>query len=198
MSRGIQKPLQPAFYARHTVAVARDLLGCILEVLTPGGLVRTRVVEVEAYRGDKKEDPAAHSAAGRTARTEIMFGPPGRAYVYFIYGMYDMLNFVTEPEGSPGAVLIRGLEPLDSGWDLKALAGPGRLTRKLGIRKETHNGLLLQGPELRVLQGHSVPTSRIRTSARIGITKANDLEWRFWIEGSPGVSPHLLNKGLRG
>jgi DNA-3-methyladenine glycosylase len=191
--RRVTKPLPADFYARHTVEVARDLLGCYLEVLTPKGVVHTRIVEVEAYRGDENEDPASHSAAGRTARTELMFGPPGVAYVYFIYGMYDMLNIVTESEGVPGAVLIRGLEPLDSGWDPKDFAGPGRLTRNLGIRRSTHNGLSLQGPELKVAQGPRVPTPLVRTSARIGISKATELDWRFWIDGSPGVSQHKLN-----
>src|ERR1700744_2046059 len=103
------QPLEADWYARSTLDVAVDLLGKILFVKTKQGLTAGRIVETEAYRAD---DPASHSSRGKTPRASIMFGDPGVAYVYFIYGMYEMLNFVTEPHGEAGAVLIRGVEPL--------------------------------------------------------------------------------------
>ena len=101
------------YYSSHTVEVARDLIGKIIVTCQPSDPVSTltagRIIETEAYRA---QDPASHCAKGKTPRCAIMFGPPGVAYVYFIYGMYEMLNFVTEPDGKPGAVLIRAIEPI--------------------------------------------------------------------------------------
>lgn len=138
---GSAKKLPQSFYARSTLKVAPELLGKILCVRTSGGFVSGRIVETEAYRAD---DPASHSSRGKTARAAIMFGPAGVAYVYFIYGMYEMLNFVTEKEGEAGAVLIRAIEPMEgetlmrkrrhnprSRHDLSS--GPGKLCRALGI-----------------------------------------------------------------
>ena len=136
-------PLPREFYARPVLRVARDVVGKLLVHVTPEGVLAGRVVEAEAYRGP--EDRAAHSWSGRrTARTEVMFGPPGHAYVFFVYGMHWHLNLVTTREGAPHAVLIRALEPL-AGAELMAARrglpsdavrisnGPGKLCQALGI-----------------------------------------------------------------
>lgn len=154
--------LPRSFYERDSVTVARELIGTFLVsgLETGNATAIGRIVETEAYRQD---DPASHSYRGRTPRAAIMYGPPGVAYVYFIYGMYHCLNAVTEPEGFGGAVLIRALEPLkgaETMWqrrfphreytgtaaELQAIAsGPGKLTVAMGIRRESHNGLSLLG-----------------------------------------------------
>ena len=155
-----------------------------------------RIVEVEAYFG--KDDPAAHSAAGKTARNAVLFGPPGHAYVYFIYGMYSCVNVSCEPEGQAGCVLIRALEPL-AGLEkmarLRGLAasakprmltsGPGRLCQALGIVRATHNGLDLTDPasELQIHDDGFRP-EKITATPRIGIRKAVDNPHRFLIEGT--------------
>ena len=165
-------PILPrSFYERGTVTVARALLG---KVLVHGGKAG-RIVEVEAYLG--KDDLAAHASKGITPRTRVIFGPPGHAYVYFIYGMHECLNFVTEPDGIPGAVLIRSLEPL-VGIDGRA-DGPGRLTRAMGITR-AHNGRDLTRGPLTVRQG---PPRRFRiaVSPRIGIRHCADWPLRFYV-----------------
>jgi DNA-3-methyladenine glycosylase len=205
-----QKPLPQAFYARNTLEVARDLLGKTLIVKTRMGTSSGRIVETEAYRGD---DPASHSAKGKTPRASIMFGEPGLAYVYFIYGMYEMLNFVTEPSGEAGAVLIRALEPLENEALMRKrrslgraphakplrrmdlTAGPGKLCRSLGIEM-AHNGLPLTGPELRVVEEGFKP-ERILESPRVGIKLATDKFWRYFIAESPFVSRAPQNAEAR-
>jgi DNA-3-methyladenine glycosylase len=119
---GSPNPLPPAFFARKTVAVARDLVGCVLARRVGRRVVRSPIAETEAYVGP--HDLACHAAKGRTRRTEAMYAEPGRLYVYFVYGVHWMLNVVTEAEGYPAAVLIRGVE---------GTMGPGRLTAALGI-----------------------------------------------------------------
>lgn len=176
------------FFSRHTLEVARDLLGARLAVRDPqSGMAQfARIVEVEAYRAG---DPASHSARGITPRSRVMFGPPGHAYVYLIYGMYRMLNFVTEPEGKPGAVLIRGVEI--EGSSPSTAAGPGRLTNALGILM-SDNGLPLSGPRFEV----ALPIARssrrqvgsILVSPRVGIQQGQDRLWRFWIGGTEALS----------
>ncbi|HVP00207.1 MAG TPA: DNA-3-methyladenine glycosylase [Bryobacteraceae bacterium] len=185
-------PLPREFYLRSARQVARELLGKILSFRGASGMI----VETEAYLD--KDDGAAHFARGMTPRTRVVYGPPGHAYVYFIYGMYDCVNVVCEPEGTAGAVLIRALEPV-SGLDAmrrrrpairreEDLAnGPGKLTRALGI-KLAHNGVdLTEGP----ITIHAPEIARpfeIGTSPRIGIKKSADLPLRFFIKENHYVS----------
>jgi DNA-3-methyladenine glycosylase len=167
------------FYRRPAAQVARELLGKILSLDDASG----RIVETEAYLGE--DDAAAHSARGITPRTQVIFGPPGHAYVYFIYGMYDCLNIVCEPEGIAGCVLIRALEPLSG---LKGLAnGPGKLTRAMGINR-THNGVDVTKGPITIHAPDRPEKFEIAISPRIGITKSADLPLRFFIKGNLSVS----------
>lgn len=164
--------------------VARELLGKILSFENASG----RIVETEAYLGE--DDGAAHSARGITPRTRVLFGPPGHAYVYFIYGMYDCLNVVCEPDGIAGGVLIRALEPISG---LKGLAnGPGKLTRAMGINR-THNGVDVTKGPITIHPPQRPGEFEIATSVRIGITKSADLPLRFFIKGNPSVSRSRIN-----
>jgi DNA-3-methyladenine glycosylase len=186
------QPLPRSFYERPTVEVARALLGKIVS----HGKTSGRIVETEAYLGI--EDAAAHSARGITNRTRVIFGAPGHAYVYLIYGMYECLNLVAEPEGSAGCVLIRALEPL-SGLaimrrrrprvvGIEALAnGPGKLTLALGITRR-HNGADLTRGPLVVCERAEDDRFEIGVSPRVGISKAADLPLRFFIKGNRFVS----------
>ena len=172
-------PLARAFYRRPAPQVARELLGKILSLEDASG----RIVETEAYVGEG--DAAAHFARGITPRTQVIFGPPGHAYVYFIYGMYDCMNVVCEPEGVAGAVLIRALEPVSG---LKGLAnGPGKLTRAIGINR-SHNGVDVTKGPITIHAPKRAETFEIATSTRIGITKSADLPLRFFIKGNTSVS----------
>ncbi len=188
------------FYFRSPDFVARDLLGKVLARRLGGEWLTGRIVETEAYFG--KDDPAAHAFAGKTARNAVLFGPPGFAYVYFIYGMYSCLNVSCEPDGKPGGVLFRALEPL-SGLEtmtrLRGLtaaakpqlltSGPGRLCQALGITRATHNGLDVTSDksELQIREDGFRPKS-IAATPRIGVTKAADWPHRFVIEGNEFVS----------
>ncbi len=190
------KVLGTSFFARDTLTVARELLGCVIEVSAAGGAASGRIVETEAYLG--REDPASHAGRGRTPRSGIMFGPPGVVYVYLIYGMHHCLNFVTEQDGTPGAVLIRALEPV-AGRDLMArrrgldaarcrdrdlTAGPGRLCRALGIdRMWNGRSLADPGSGIRVLDGASAPPE-VLVGPRVGIRQAVELPYRFRVAGS--------------
>src|SRR5256712_11060171 len=185
-------PLPRVFFARNTLAVAKDLLGRFLVHETPRGRLIGRIVEVEAYRGPK--DPASH-AYRRTPRSQIMWGRPGMAYVYFTYGNHYCLNVVTEPEGIAGAVLLRAIEPLEGieamrrargiHDDRLLTSGPGRLTQAMAIGRN-HNGLDLTRPPLYLARG---PTnSAVAASPRIGIRAAADRMWRFYIPGNLYVS----------
>lgn len=173
------QPLNRAFYARSTVEVARDLLGKILR----HGTASARIVEVEAYLGEN--DAAAHSARGKTPRTQVLFGPPGYAYVYLIYGMHYCLNIAAESEGKAGCVLIRAVEPL-AGLSLST-NGPGKLTRALGITLEHYGADLTRG-SLLVCAPEPSGTFEIGVSPRIGIRKSADLPLRFFIKGNRYVS----------
>jgi DNA-3-methyladenine glycosylase len=184
--------LKRAFYERPTVKVARDLLGKVLV----HGFVAGIIVETEAYLGG--DDLAAHSARGITDRTRVIFGPPGHAYVYFIYGMYECLNIVAEPAGRPGCVLIRALEPAGgveimqsrrtAARRLEDLAsGPGKLTLAMGINR-AHNGADLTRGPLVVRAPAAARRLEIAVTPRIGIRQCADWPLRFLIKGNRFVS----------
>jgi DNA-3-methyladenine glycosylase len=189
-----------AFYLRPPDQVARGLLGKVLVRRYEGRRLAGRIVEVEAYFG--MDDPAAHAFAGKTARNAVLFGPPGFAYVYFIYGMHYCLNLSCEPEGQAGCVLLRALEPLEGlatmtrlrglakEADVRLLAsGPGRLCQALGIARETHNGLdaTSRRSGLHVEDDGFVP-EEIAVSPRVGIRRAAERPARFAIAGNRYVS----------
>jgi DNA-3-methyladenine glycosylase len=201
-------PLPRAFFARPTVDVAHDLLGKTLVRRLdgeapgeagddgPGALLLARIVEVEAYLGER--DAASHARRGPTPRAAIMFGPPGHLYVYLIYGMHHCMNFVTEPDGHAGAVLIRAAEPLRLATPAPparaaaVMRGPGKLCGALGITR-AHNGLdLTAGAALYVAEaGRGLPAPRRAASRRIGVDYAG--AWarrklRFYVPGNPHVS----------
>jgi DNA-3-methyladenine glycosylase len=194
-------PLDRGFFIRDPRRVARQLLG---KVLIRRGRARltARIVEVEAYLGE--EDPAAHSAAGNTARTAVLFGPPGHAYVYFIYGNHYCLNVSCEPEGLAGSVLFRALEPLSGTKEMadsrgievhnpkdlvKLTSGPGRLCEAFGITRPRDNGCDLTSAASSLWIGDDGYRARgIQVTPRIGITKAADKPLRYFLDGNPFVS----------
>jgi DNA-3-methyladenine glycosylase len=204
-------PLDRAFFARNPRRVARELLGKVL-VRDSGKLhLAARIVEVEAYLG--KNDPASHSAAGNTARTAVLFGPPGYAYVYFIYGNHYCLNVSCEPEGKAGGVLFRALEPLvgieamahargitvQGPRDLpKLTSGPGRLAEAFGITRPRDNGCDLTSPDSGLWIGEDdFRPGGIETTPRIGISKATDRPLRYLLAGNPFVSASKTNRKKR-
>ena len=176
--------------------VARDLLGTRLVSEIEGALVAGRVVETEAYGG--VDDPASHAAvlAGKTKRNASMFGPPGRAYVYLTYGMHWCFNVVTGEDGVPGAVLVRGLEPVTGVKTMQnrrlgrrpLAAGPARLTQALGITG-AFDGHDLSRQPLRLREGRSIPDDVVGVSGRIGVRRAKFRPCRFFVTDSPGVTP---------
>lgn len=190
------RPLPRAFYARDTVVVARALLGQLLVSEIGGRRCLARIVETEAYVGP--DDPACHAAGWRrTARTEVMYGPAGRAYVYFSYGMHWCLNVVTGPEGYPAAVLLRAAEPV-AGLatmrrrrgdvpDAVLAAGPARLTQALGIDRRL-NGHRLGNRPLWIAAGPPVPARRVVAGPRVGVRVAADWQLRFYVRDDPFVS----------
>jgi len=211
------RPVGRDLFARDPRRVARDLLGKVLVRGSNGGRnsdrepLTARIVEVEAYLGEN--DPAAHSAAGRTLRNEVLFGPPGHAYVYFIYGNHYCLNVSCEPDGKAGGVLFRALEPLTgieemarargvamrSPRDLRLLtSGPGRLAGAFGVTRARDNGcdMTIASSGLWIGDDGYRPKA-VRLSARIGITKAADRKLRYVVAGNPFVSgPRRLAAGL--
>jgi len=184
--------LPRAFYSRSAVDVARDLLGKVLVHGATAGII----VETEAYLG--AGDAAAHSARGITPRTEVIFGPPGHAYVYFIYGMYDCLNLVCEPRGIAGCVLLRALEPV-AGLDVMKqrrpaarraedlASGPAKLTRALAVTRALNGADVTRG-SLTVHEPLRPVKPEILTTPRVGITQDADLPLRFLIRGNRFVS----------
>ena len=197
------------FFARPSVEVAPDLLGCVLEHETPDGLVAAELTEVEAYAG--RSDPASHAYRGKTPRNAVMFGPPGHAYVYFTYGMHFCVNMVClGEEGSASAVLLRA-GAIVAGEDLararrtrsetrlalRDLArGPARLCQALAIDRSLDGAdVCATGSALRVRAGAGNParSANIVTGPRVGVSSAAEVPWRFWYEGDPTVSvyrPH--------
>jgi DNA-3-methyladenine glycosylase len=181
-------PLTADFFARSVHAVAPDLIGALFQVNGVGGVI----IEVEAYH---HTDPAAHSFNGRTARNAVMFGPPGRAYVYRSYGIHWCVNFVCEPEGSASAVLIRALMPTaglaamrrrrGGVADRLLCAGPGRLCEALAITSAL-DGARLDRPPF-TLKARTAP-AEVESGPRIGISKAADLPWRYGLKGSRFLS----------
>ena len=193
------RALPEAFYDRDTLTVARELVGkkLVRDVGNTG--VSGMIVETEAYVG--AQDTASHATKGRTPRNEVMFGPPGRAYVYFVYGMHYMLNVVTENAGHPRAVLIRAVEPLAGVAVMRARRkvvgpnltnGPAKLCQAFDIDKQW-NGLDLTSGETMWLEEHrKFCQDRIQRGPRIGIQYADpkdrEAPWRFWLGGNPHVS----------
>jgi DNA-3-methyladenine glycosylase len=184
-------PLGTGFFDRSVHEVAPELIGCELRVGASAGVI----VETEAY---DVTDPACHAFGGRTPRNEVLFGPPGHAYVYLSYGIHSLLNFVCEPDGDAAAVLIRALEPTD-GIELMRerrgreavtdlCSGPGKLSEALGIGLDLNGARLDRPPfELRAAKGgRAVPA--VVAGPRIGITKATELPWRHCAEGNRYVS----------
>jgi DNA-3-methyladenine glycosylase len=196
------RPLRAAFYARPTLIVAAELIGKVLVHETRAGVTAGMIVEVEAYIGE--DDPACHAAPGPTRRNAPLYGPPGRAYVYLNYGIHNLVNAVTEAEGSPAAVLIRALEPLDglalmkrrrsrsSGRvaDAALCRGPGNLTQALGITLAQNESDLSTGP-LRIEDRGLVPGA-LAWSPRIGIRVGVERPWRCSISGHASVSGSRL------
>ena len=192
MPAASEQRLQQGFFDRSVHEVARDLVGCRLFFDGVGGTV----VETESY---ERDDPACHAYVGLTDRTETLFGPPGRAYVYLSYGIHSLLNAVAEPEGEAAAVLIRALEPTDGleamrerrgdRPDQDLCSGPGKLTEALGIGLEHNDADLAHDPFLLLPPAGIAP--EVITGPRIGITKAVDRPWRFCAAGSTFVSRGL-------
>jgi DNA-3-methyladenine glycosylase len=181
-------PSDTAFYDRPVLEVAPDLIGCVVRYGDAAG----RIVETEAYH---ESEPACHAFVGVTDRTRVLFGPPGRAYVYRSYGIHALLNAVTGPEGEGAAVLIRALEPLE-GIDLMRerrgvekvedlCSGPGKLTQALGIDLGLNDTLLGEGI---TIEHPPAPVGPLAVGTRIGISRAVDLPWRFCEAGNRNVS----------
>jgi DNA-3-methyladenine glycosylase len=184
--------LDAAFYDRPVLAVARDLVGCVVRHGATAGVI----VETEAYH---HSEPACHAFVGLTPRTATLYGPPGVAYVYRSYGIHALLNAVCEPEGEGAAVLIRALEPLDGIAEMRArrgphlrvedlCSGPGKLTQALGIGLDLNGTSLVDGPVRLRPPAAARPAVELAVGPRVGITKAVDLPWRFCATGSPHVS----------
>jgi DNA-3-methyladenine glycosylase len=186
--------LDASFFDRSVHLVARELIGCRLFYAGVGGVI----VETESY---ERDDPACHAYVGLTPRTEVLFGPPGRAYVYLSYGIHCLLNFVAEPEGEAAAVLIRALEPTTGVEAMKArrgersvhdlCSGPGKLTEALGIGLAQNDADLATDPFL-LLPPDPGWGGGVATGPRIGISKAVERPWRFAAAGSPFMSKPVI------
>ena len=192
--------LEREFFARDTVGVARDLLGRVLVRLLDGERLSGRIVEVEAYVGE--DDQASHAHSGRTERNAAMYGPPGHAYIYLIYGVHHCLNVVTGSEGFPAAVLIRGLEPVEGLERMRALrggrsgreltAGPGRLCQALAIDRGFDKADLCAPDTLLFLEaGQAADDQAVAAGPRVGV-RGGDVAlmapWRFYLCESPYLS----------
>ncbi len=198
-SKAKAAPLGAAFFDRDPAVVARELLGAELRVRDAFGIVSGRIVETEAYLGP--HDPACHAVSGRTPRTWHLFGAPGVAYVYRIYGMHWCVNAVTREEGFGSAVLIRALDPMAGIARMRARRsaakrdadlcnGPGKLCAALGIDR-SHDGLPLTGESrITIVGGDAVRDDAVMVGPRIGISKAVELPLRFWVRGTRVVKPN--------
>jgi DNA-3-methyladenine glycosylase len=199
--------LPRSFYDRPVLEVARDLLGAVVVHSADGvGEVAVRLSELEAYAGG--HDPASHAFRGRTDRNAVMFGPAGHAYVYFTYGMHFCMNLVTGSDGHASAVLLRAGEVV-AGDELMAVRrpgvhtrdlarGPARLTMALGIDRAL-NGADVTSPQspLQVRRGTPITNDAVRWGPRVGVSTAQDVPWRCWIDGDATVSsyrPHVPKK----
>jgi DNA-3-methyladenine glycosylase len=195
------KPTLPrSFYLDPPDVVARNLLGKVLAGRYLGKRLAGRIVEIEAYYG--LDDPASHTFIGKTKRNAVLFGPPGFAYVYFIYGMHYCLNISCEPEGQAGGVLLRALEPLEglsTMAELRGLSahanprlltsGPGRLCQALAIDRAGHNGIDMTSRRSKLwVEDDASPPAKIDAGPRVGIRKAADRLLRFWLAGNRFVS----------
>ena len=194
--RRLAPALPASFYDRPTEQVARDLLGAVLACETADGIAAGRIVETEAYLG--AHDPACHGVFGRTARTECLFGAPGTAYVYFIYGVHWCFNAVTMARGHPSAVLVRAVEPVAgvelmrqrrprARRDVDLTNGPGKLCQALAIDR-SHDGRSLQRGTITIRRGSEMPDAAVSVSPRIGITQAADWPLRWFVRDNPYVS----------
>ena len=192
----LSPPLPKSFYDRPTEIAARELLGAILECRTPDGVASGRIVETEAYLGE--HDLACHAAAGRTTRTAPLYGPPGIAYVYFIYGMYWCFNAVTRAEHEPSAVLVRAVEPIEgidlmrrrrstARRDVDLTNGPGKLCLALGIDGAL-NWSSLQRPPLIIREGEPIDDANVVITPRIGISQSADWPLRWFVRDNAYVS----------
>jgi len=190
------RPLPRSFYTRNVVEVARDLLGMILCRRISGNLLSGRIVEAEAY--SHRDDPASHAYKGPTERNRVMWGEPGRAYVYFTYGNHYCLNVVARQSEPAGAVLIRALEPM-TGIEMmmksrgvndvvKLASGPGRLTQALSIGPEFNGVDLTAEGDLMIVEGEGFDDASVQASRRIGLRVGLDKLWRFSVRGNRFVS----------
>jgi len=179
--------LPRSFYARPPLVVARELLGKVLLYDGPQGRRAARLVEVEAYHG--RGDPASHAFRGPTPRTAVMFGRPGHAYVYLSHGVWYCMNVVAHAPGIPGAVLLRGAEPLEGFAPDARLGGPGLLGRAFAL-STSHSGVDLTRSALQLRDAPGLPARAIARGPRIGIAESatSARPWRFWVRGSTGVS----------
>ncbi len=183
------------FFERYTPDVAVDLLGCRLVRVVEGRRLSGTIVETEAYRG--RGDPASHAYSGKTARNAVMFGEPGHAYVYFSYGFHNCLNVTTEPPGSPGAVLLRALKPVEGAAEMvenrgergrfHTADGPGRLTQALGIDRSLNGEDLVTSRRLFIERG--TKPGRVRRSTRVGVSRGTERRWRFDVADIRFASP---------
>lgn len=194
--------LSRSFYARDALTVAKDLVGCLFARQTPAGRIVVRLVEVEAYRG--RIDPGSHGYRGITERTRVMYGPPGRLYVYFSYGKHWCANIVCAREGECEAVLLRAGEPVEGIESMRRnrpgirddrllAAGPARLAQAFGIDKSCNGASVLRGGEFWCAEDEHTPAMRageIAQTVRVGLGKGrgDDIPWRFVVPGHPHAS----------
>ena len=198
-------PLTREELAADVLTVAPRLLGTELVSQTPDGEMRVRVVEVEAYRG--ADDPGSHCHRGRTPRNAVMWGPAGHLYVYFVYGMHFCANVVCLGEGVAGAVLLRAGEvlsdagtahtrrPTARGHDAELARGPARLCTLLGIGRECNDlDVLSESSPVRLERGVRVPEDAVSRGPRVGVAAGQERPWRFWVTGSPAVTPYKAGR----